>query len=1077
MYRSITLEEDLALKETVATRFADKSSAFAWRETLDTSLRSPVPEIVVTRGGQEESFSLADVADAIGESLTDLLISRNEPEDSIFSEKNRSFVSSVAHRVSSSLMRQVQRGGNLKLSQNDLYLLIEKALIENDAHDVAKSLVFKRSLERTGEISIDEEPQEMPVRLIRRNGNVVPWSETKIEQAVSRAFLTLKLDPAPAATIAQAVTTNVRTGDQAFVHIEDIQDLVENELMRQEHFDVARHYFRYREERARHREENAAQPEDPAQESFVTVTTEDGRSDFWDGSELKKRIQFAMIGLKLSVSEDDIEKELRRSIGTEISAGDLKKTIILNSKTLLEKDADMSKFAGRILLSYIYEEVLPWNIQKDGVESLKQAHKENFKAYLKHGVEIKRISPDILEKYDLDRLADALDPSADLDFDFLGIQTLYDRYLNVDKTGDKPRRMETPQFFWMRVAMGLFKAEKSNAEDWVIRLYNLYKGRRFCSSTPTLFNSGTLHSQLSSCYLYKVDDSIESIMHRGIAENAFLSKWAGGLGGSWTAVRGTGGYIQGTNGESQGVIPFLKLHNDQLIAVNQGGKRRGSGCAYLESWHNDIEDFLELRVNTGDERRRTHDMNTANWIPDLFMKRMEARQQWTLLRSNDCPDLHDLYGKAFEQRYTEYEAMAEEGKIWSRKVEAIDLWKRILKMIFETGHPWITFKDPCNLRSPQDHAGVIHSSNLCTEITLNTSDEETAVCNLGSVVLDTHITKDGMLDHEMLRETVTVAIRALDNVIDINFYPTDAAKTANSRHRPIGLGVMGLQNALFKKNLQFASEAAVDFNDEFMEAISYYAYSASSELAGERGTYNSYKGSKWDRGILPQDTVDLLEDERGVKVEVPRGGKMDWRPVRESIAQNGMRNSNVLAIAPTATISNIMGTTPCIEPNYTNLFVKSNLGGDFTVLNPVLVNDLKKEGLWSSEMIDQLKYFNGELADIEGIPEHLKAKHKTVFEVGYQAIIDAAARRQKWIDQSQSVNLFLAKPDMKSLSHMYRHAWHTGLKTTYYLRTRQGSDIEKSTVSKAEKKQYTPEEVKACSIEAMMNGEECEACQ
>ena len=1077
MYRSITLEEDLALKETVATRFADKSSAFAWRETLDTSLRSPVPEIVVTRGGQEESFSLADVADAIGESLTDLLISRNEPEDSIFSEKNRSFVSSVAHRVSSSLMRQVQRGGNLKLSQNDLYLLIEKALIENDAHDVAKSLVFKRSLERTGEISIDEEPQEMPVRLIRRNGNVVPWSETKIEQAVSRAFLTLKLDPAPAATIAQAVTTNVRTGDQAFVHIEDIQDLVENELMRQEHFDVARHYFRYREERARHREENAAQPEDPAQESFVTVTTEDGRSDFWDGSELKKRIQFAMIGLKLSVSEDDIEKELRRSIGTEISAGDLKKTIILNSKTLLEKDADMSKFAGRILLSYIYEEVLPWNIQKDGVESLKQAHKENFKAYLKHGVEIKRISPDILEKYDLDRLADALDPSADLDFDFLGIQTLYDRYLNVDKTGDKPRRMETPQFFWMRVAMGLFKAEKSNAEDWVIRLYNLYKGRRFCSSTPTLFNSGTLHSQLSSCYLYKVDDSIESIMHRGIAENAFLSKWAGGLGGSWTAVRGTGGYIQGTNGESQGVIPFLKLHNDQLIAVNQGGKRRGSGCAYLESWHNDIEDFLELRVNTGDERRRTHDMNTANWIPDLFMKRMEARQQWTLLRSNECPDLHDLYGKAFEQRYTEYEAMAEEGKIWSRKVEAIDLWKRILKMIFETGHPWITFKDPCNLRSPQDHAGVIHSSNLCTEITLNTSDEETAVCNLGSVVLDTHITKDGMLDHEMLRETVTVAIRALDNVIDINFYPTDAAKTANSRHRPIGLGVMGLQNALFKKNLQFASEAAVDFNDEFMEAISYYAYSASSELAGERGTYNSYKGSKWDRGILPQDTVDLLEDERGVKVEVPRGGKMDWRPVRESIAQNGMRNSNVLAIAPTATISNIMGTTPCIEPNYTNLFVKSNLGGDFTVLNPVLVNDLKKEGLWSSEMIDQLKYFNGELADIEGIPEHLKAKHKTVFEVGYQAIIDAAARRQKWIDQSQSVNLFLAKPDMKSLSHMYRHAWHTGLKTTYYLRTRQGSDIEKSTVSKAEKKQYTPEEVKACSIEAMMNGEECEACQ
>jgi len=1077
MYRSLSLSEDQALKDTVASRAANPNP-YAWREILATELRTPIPEITVTRAGLEESFSLADVADAIGESLTNLLISRNEPEADIFSDKNRSFVSAVAHRVSTSLMNQVQRGGNLKLSQNDLYHLIEKALIENDAHDVAKSLVFKRAFERTGEISVTEEPHAMPVRLIRRNGNVVPWSETKIEQAVSRAFLTVKENTEGAQSIAHAVTAAVRLGDQAFVHIEDVQDLVQEELMRQGFFKVAAHYVRYRDERSRLRLDNPIEIEDPAQESFVTVTTEDGQSTFWDGAELKKRIQFAMIGLTLSMTEEAIEKELRRSIGTEISAGDLKKTIILNSKTLLEKDADMAKFAGRILLSYIYEEVLPWNIQTDGIESLKEAHKQNFKSYLKHGVKIKRISQDILDKYDLDRLADALDPSADLDFDFLGISTLYDRYLQIDKTGKKARRMETPQFFWMRVSMGLFKAEKTNAEDWVIRLYNLYKGRKFCSSTPTLFNSGTLHSQLSSCYLYKVDDSIESIMQRGIAENAYLSKWAGGLGGSWTAVRGTGGYIQGTNGESQGVIPFLKLHNDQLIAVNQGGKRRGSGCAYLETWHNDIEDFLELRVNTGDERRRTHDMNTANWVPDLFMKRMEARQPWTLLRSNECPDLHDLYGKAFEQRYTEYEKMAEEGKIWSRKVEAIDLWKKMLKMIFETGHPWITFKDPCNLRSPQDHAGVIHSSNLCTEITLNTSDEETAVCNLGSVVLDTHITKDGMLDHDMLRETVTVAIRALDNVIDINFYPTAAAKTANSRHRPIGLGVMGLQNALFKRNLEFASAAAVDFNDEFMEAIAYYAYGASSELAGERGSYNSYKGSKWDRGILPQDTVDTLEDERGTKVDVPRGGKMDWRPVREAIAQNGMRNSNVLAIAPTATISNIMGTTPCIEPNYTNLFVKSNLGGDFTVLNAVLVNDLKKEGLWSDEMIDQLKYFNGELADIEGIPAHLKAKHKTVFEVGYEAIIDAAARRQKWIDQSQSVNLFLSKPDLKSLSHMYRHAWHTGLKTTYYLRARQGSDIEKSTVGKAaDKKTFTPAEAQACSIEAYKNGEECEACQ
>ncbi|MGJ8725969.1 MAG: ribonucleoside-diphosphate reductase subunit alpha [Roseibacillus sp.] len=1083
MYRSITLEEDIALKEVISNRFHNTNEAFQphnWRETLLSADRTPVPEITVTNGGTEEHFSLANVADAIGESLTDLLIARKREHASIFNDENRSFVSAVAHSVSKRLMEQVQKGNTLKLTQNDLYLLIEKALIENDAHDVAKSLVFKRSLENNGEISLDEEPATMPVRLIRRNGNVVPWSETKIESATARAFLTLEEDPAAAHDIARAVTGRVRDSEEAFVHIEDVQDFVQEELMRQGHFKVAAHYVRYRDDRSRMRELQTTPAEDPNQESFVTVNR-DGQSDLWNGQELKKRIQFASIGLDLTLNEETLERELRRSIGAEISAEDLQKTICLNARALIEKDADMAKFAGRILLSYIYEEVLDWNIISDGIEGLKAAHKKAFRAYLKHGVKIKRLSPDLLDgRYDIAKLADALDPTADLDFDYLGIQTLYDRYLIIDKTGKKPRRLETPQFFWMRVSMGLFKAEKTRRNNWTIRLYNLYKGRRFCSSTPTLFNSGTLHSQLSSCYLYKVDDSIESIMQRGIADNAYLSKWAGGLGGSWTAVRGTGGYIQGTNGESQGVIPFLKLHNDQLIAVNQGGKRRGSGCAYLETWHNDIEDFLQLRVNTGDERRRTHDMNTANWIPDLFMQRMEGRQNWTLFRANETPDLHDLYGAAFKARYEDYEKQAAEGKIWSRQIPAIDLWKKMLSMVFETGHPWITFKDPCNVRSPQDHVGVIHSSNLCTEITLNTSEEETAVCNLGSVVLDTHITDDGALDHDMLRETILVAIRALDNVIDINFYPTDAAATANSRHRPIGLGVMGLQNALYKKGYSFASEQAVDFNDEFMEAIAYYAYSSSSDLSGERGSYQSYKGSKWDRGLLPQDTLDLLQEERGQDIEVPRGGKMDWRVVRDKIAANGMRNSNVLAIAPTATISNIMGTTPCIEPSYKNLFVKSNLSGDFIVLNRELVNDLKKEGLWNQEMLDQLKYFDGELADIDGIPEHLKKKHLTVFSIGHDYLIDAAARRQKWIDQSQSVNLFLAAPEMKTLSHMYRRAWTTGLKTTYYLRTLQASNIEKSTVpagAGAASKSYTPAEQAACSIEAMRNGEECEACQ
>ena len=962
MYRSISLEEDLALKKVITdlATTPEASDRFDWPSSLDSTSADRVPEIIVTHGNEEdEELSLAKVADTIGSALTDLLLSRQQKEDSIFSDENRTFVSNVAQSVSKSLTDQVAAVGQIRLSHNDLYLLIEKALIENDAHDVAKSLVFSRSLEKNGEVIVSDEPQQMPVRLIRRSGNVVPWSQTKIEIAVRKAFLSIKEDPEAAVKVAHAVTDTIRNGDSAFAHIENVQDIVQEELMRQGYFKAAEAYILYRAKRAQMRLDEAPE-EDPNQESMVVVTMPDGNTQFWDGTELKKRIAFSSIGLDLCLSEQEIEQELRRSIGAEITREDLTATIILNAKSLIERDADFAKFAGRILLTFIYEEVLDWNILNDGIRALKIAHQRSFKKYLAHGVKIKRISPDVVAQYDVDKLAAALDPTADLDFDYLGVQTLYDRYLIVDKTGDKQRRLETPQFFWMRVSMGLFRAEEENREDWAIRLYSLYKGRRFCSSTPTLFNSGTLHSQLSSCYLYKVDDSIESIMQRGIADNAYLSKWAGGLGGSWTAVRGTGGYIQGTNGESQGIIPFLKLHNDQLVAVNQGGKRRGSGCAYLESWHNDIEDFLELRKNTGDERRRCHDMNTANWIPDLFMKRMEARQDWSLFRTNETPDLHDLYGKAFELRYEEYEAKAAEGKIWTRKVPAIELWKGMLKMIFETGHPWITFKDPCNLRSPQDHCGVVHSSNLCTEITLNTSDEETAVCNLGSVVLDTHITSDGSLDHEMLKETITVAIRALDNVIDINFYPTEAAKTANSRHRPIGMGVMGLQNALYKKGLAFASDAAVDFNDEFMEAIAYYAYNASSELSKEHGPYSSYEGSKWSRGLMPQDSVDLLEDERGVKINVPRGAKMDWTHLREKIAKHGMRNSNVLAIAPTATISNIMGTTPCIEPNYKNLYVKSNLSGDFIVLNRHLVNDLKKEGLWNQEMLDQLKYFDGE---------------------------------------------------------------------------------------------------------------------
>lgn len=1095
MIKNLPVEEDIALKRYSSIP-EDQKPHFNWREVFSPAPVAGVDDstlssITIKSENGETVYDLTDIADTIGSALTNLLLSRNESD--IFNEKNRRFVASIAQVVTDRLTKQALKDEECVFSTREIDLLIERALIENHAHDVAKSLVVGRDIH-----NLDNDPLKGTVQVIRRNGQMVPWDVNKIEVAVRKAFLSLEKDSTPAELIALGVAERVREKGASRIYIEEIQDFVQEELMRQGHFKIAESYILYRAHRASMRQE--MEPEqDERQDAMVVVNRRDGSTFFWDGHDLRKRIDYAMMGLELELSKEEIETELRRSLHAEMSESDLRKTILLNSKTLIERDADFSKFAGRILETYLYEEVLDWSIEEHGISSLKSVHREQFRSYLKRGVELKRLNERMLN-YDLDKLADALDPSADMDFDYLGIQTLYDRYLIVDKTVAKQhKRIETPQFFWMRVSMGLFlgEHEKQPSEDAIIELYNLYKSRRFCSSTPTLFNSGTPRSQLSSCYLYKVDDSIESIMHRGIAENAFLSKWAGGLGGSWTAVRGTGSYIAGTNGESQGVIPFLKLHNDQLVAVNQGGKRRGSGCAYLETWHNDIYDFLELRRNTGDDRRRTHDMNTANWIPDLFMKRMEAREEWTLFHSNQVPDLHDLYGKAFEEKYVEYEKQFDEGKIGGQRVKAIDLWKKMLQMIFETGHPWITFKDPCNLRSPQDHAGVIHSSNLCTEITLNTNEDETAVCNLGSVVLDSHLDADGQLDLEKLRETVRIAVRALDNVIDINFYPTEAARNSNLKHRPIGLGVMGLQNCLYRKRVSFESQEAVEFNDEFQEAIAYFAYEASSDLAVERGKYSSFEGSKWDRGMLPQDTLDLLESERGEVIDVPRSGKMNWESLRAKIQKQGMRNSNVLAIAPTATISNIMGSTPCIEPTYKNLYVKSNLSGEFIVLNAYLVRDLKKLGLWTKDVRDMLKYFDGELENIDAIPDDIKARYKTAFGIHHEYMVDAAARRQKWIDQAQSVNLFLAEPDLKTLSHMYRAAWHKGLKTTYYLRTLGASNIEKATVSvkKAgarvpgesaqaapveetpKKPTYTAQERAACSLDAMLNGGECEACQ
>ena len=1094
------LHEDKALKRVAHTP-KDQKPRFEWSAWTVGATDAKANPIKVKVGGGERDFDMGEIADTVGSALADLFMAR-EKESDIYNEQNQQLVQTISRAVADEIQQRTAQlaEGAGSLSGKDIYHCIERALVRHNAHDVARSLAERRKRTEYDSIADNNLPQPLIVstKVIRRSGQLVPWNHNKIEIAVRKAFLSMELDSTPAVQVAEAVSRAAAEENKQFMHIEDVQNLVEEELMKQGFFKVARAYIQYRALRGTMREaeqETAAvanEQDSEQQQALLVVKVSPTETFLWDGADLKKRIDFAMLGLDLCITRNEIEMELRRSLNSDITLEGLKQTITLNAKTLMQKDADFAKFAARILLSYIYEEVLGWDIVRDGIESLRDFHRRAFRRNLARGIEIDRISPRLLE-FDLDKLADALDPAADMDFDFLGTQTLYDRYLIIDKKVKPSKRLEAPQLFWMRVAMGLCIQEE-NPEEKIIALYKLYKGRRFCSSTPTLFNSGTLHSQLSSCYLYKVDDSIESIMYRGIAENAFLSKWAGGLGGSWTAVRGTGGHIKGTNGESQGVIPFLKLHNDQLIAVNQGGKRRGSGCAYLEVWHNDIEDFLQLRVNTGDERRRTHDLNTANWIPDLFMKRMESRENWTLFRANEVPDLHDLFGSAFEKRYCEYEALAKTGKIFGREVEALDLWKKMLKSIFETGHPWITFKDPCNVRSPQDHVGVIHSSNLCTEITLNTSADETAVCNLGSVLIDNHLDDAGALDHTKLRETIRTAVRMLDNVIDINFYPTEAARTSNTRHRPIGLGVMGLQYALYRKGIPFASKEAVEFNDEFMEAVAYYAYDASSDLAAEKGTYSTYKGSKWDRGLLPQDTVDLLAQERGMEIDVPRGGKMDWSGLRAKIAKHGMRNSNVIAIAPTATISNIMGSSPCIEPLMSNMLVKSNLSGDFMLLNPYIIRDLKKRGLWTTDIQNKLKYMDGEIEGIEEIPVDLKRRYATAFSIDWSWLIDAAARRQKWIDQSQSLNLFCGDSDMRIMSHMYRGAWKKGLKTTYYLRTRSASNIEKADVevqkemrssviagtvsaAAAAKREYTEEQIQACSIEAMRNGGTCEACQ
>jgi ribonucleoside-diphosphate reductase alpha chain len=884
-------------------------------------------------------------------------------------------------------------------------------------------------------------------QIIRRNGSVVVFEPNKIAVALMKAFLAVHgTQGAASASVRETVEglteavvralLRSRPGGGTF-HIEDVQDHVELGLMRGGHHEVARAYVLYRERRSQERAKQAKAEVKPAAPTLNV--TDRGQRVPLDEGRLQALIESACAGLGADVKAEPILSETRRNLYDGVPIDEVYKASILAARTMIEKEPAYTRATARLLLHTIRREILGEEVTQ---AQMAARYAEYFPAFIKRGIAAELLDPK-LAQYDLAKLGAALKVERDLQFDYLGLQTLFDRYfLHIDEV-----RIELPQAFFMRVAMGLALNE-IDREARAIEFYEVLSSFDFMSSTPTLFNSGTQRSQLSSCYLTTVSDDLDGI-YEALKENALLSKFAGGLGNDWTNVRALGSYIKGTNGKSQGVVPFLKVVNDTAVAVNQGGKRKGAVCAYLESWHLDIEEFLDLRKNTGDDRRRTHDMNTANWIPDLFMRRVMEGGDWTLFSPSNCPDLHDKFGKDFELAYTAYEAKADRGELkLFKRVPAKDLWRKMLSMLFETGHPWITFKDACNVRSPQQHVGVVHSSNLCTEITLNTNENEIAVCNLGSVNLVQHL-KDGAIDQVKLKKTVATAMRMLDNVIDINYYAVKKARDSNLRHRPVGLGIMGFQDCLYQLQLPYASAEAVEFADRSMEAVCYHAYWASTELAAERGRYSSYRGSLWDRGILPQDSLKLLAEQRGGYVEVDASESMDWKALRSRIAAHGMRNSNCVAIAPTATISNIIGVDASIEPSFGNLSVKSNLSGEFTVVNEYLVRDLKALGLWDDVMVMDLKHYEGSLRPIDRVPESLKSLYATAFEIDAPWLVEAASRRQKWIDQAQSLNIYIAGASGKKLDDTYKLAWLRGLKTTYYLRTKAATHVEMSTVSKS----------------------------
>jgi len=928
------------------------------------------------------------------------------------------------------------------------------------------------------------------LQVIRRNGKVTAFDPNKIAVAMTKAFLAVEGGQAAAssrihdtvAKLTKEVTESLkrRNSHSNTVHIEDVQDQVELALMRAGEHKVARDYVLYRERQSQKRAEEAAASGQVEEQHIVNVTAADGSTRPLDVARLRALVDEACAGLE-GTDPEAIMKDTCRNLFDGVKEKDVSQTLVMSARTLIEKEPNYSQAAARLLLDVMRLEAMDFLDMHTTVrtqQEMGEYYSPYLKAYLNKAAALELVDPRLCQ-YDLERLGAALKPERDLNFTYLGLQTLYDRYF----IHSNDTRFELPQAFFMRVAMGL-AINEIDREGRAIEFYNLLSSFDFMSSTPTLFNAGTLRPQLSSCYLTTVPDDLDGI-YSAIKDNALLSKFAGGLGNDWTRVRGMGAHIKGTNGRSQGVVPFLKVANDTAVAVNQGGKRKGAVCGYLETWHIDVEDFIELRKNTGDERRRTHDMNTANWVPDLFMKRVAEDQQWTLFSPNETPDLHDLTGRAFEAAYNAYEEKADRGEIKVfRRMKAVDLWRKMLGMLFETGHPWVTFKDPCNIRYTNQHQGVVHSSNLCTEITLHTNDAEIAVCNLGSVNLPAHVDENG-LNLAKLEKTISTAMRMLDNVIEYNYYSVPQARNSNLRHRPVGLGIMGFQDALYKRRLAYTTPEALDFADRSMEAVSYYAIKASTDLAEERGKYSSFEGSLWSQGILPIDSLKKLGEERGGYLQVDDSQTLAWDELRERVKTVGMRNSNTMAIAPTATISNICGVSQSIEPTYQNLFVKSNLSGEFTVVNPYLVNDLKERGLWDDVMVNDLKHFDGSVQNIDRVPDELKAIYATAFEIDARWLVEAGSRRQKWLDQAQSLNLYMAEPSGKTLDNLYKLAWVRGLKTTYYLRSLGATAMEKTSVKDSASTNQgfaaatgalssaTEAAPKACSI----LDPECEACQ